>query len=122
MHWPLMAATAIVGLLAACADEPTRRVGNARASGFLSDYSILQKRQEGEAVLAYRNLATSGGKYDKGPLEPVTVWLAGDSSLKKVEPAQRQQLADASHATLNNQSSRHARRSHGFEQWPQFTH
>lgn len=106
MNCRLTAASALALLLIACADEPTRRVENVRTSGFLADYSILQRGQEGEAALIYRNPSINIGQYTKVLLEPVTVWLASDSNLKRVEPAQRQQLADAFHAALRSELSK----------------
>jgi len=80
--------------------EETVRVDKVRRAGFLSDYSILRKGGEGEASLVYWNRNVDLSTYDKMMIDPVTIWLAPDSDLKKVSPKERSKLADEFHSAL----------------------
>ena len=92
-------------LLAGCANqsptgESTVRVESVKKSGFLEDYSILRKGGEGEASLVYWSQTANFAAYDKVVIDPVTVWLGPNSSLKNVSLKIRQQLANEFHAAI----------------------
>ncbi len=98
-------------LLAGCAGqspvaEPTVRIENVKKSGFLEDYSILRKGGEGEASLVYWSQTANFSAYDKVVIDPVTVWLGPDSSLKNVPPKVRQRLANEFHAAIVKELSK----------------
>ncbi len=98
-------------ILAGCAGqsptgESTVRVENVKKSGFLEDYSILRKGGEGEASLVYWNRTANFAAYDKVVIDPVTVWLGPNSSLKNVSPRVRQQLANEFHAAIFKELSK----------------
>ncbi len=98
-------------LLAGCAGqsptgESTVRVESVKKSGFLEDYSILRKGGEGEASLVYWNRTANFAAYDKVVIDPVTVWLGPNSSLKNVSPKVRQQLANEFHAAIVKELSK----------------
>jgi hypothetical protein len=79
----------------------TEQMKDVRAvGGFLPDPSLLRPGDPGGAALAYRNPTAVFSSYDKVLLDPVTIWLAPDSSLSATAPAQRQALADTFHANI----------------------
>ena len=91
-------------MVAGCAGQnpvgaPTTRVEVApeevMKTGFLKDYSILQKGGEGEANLVYWNPTADFSGYHSVIIDPVTVWLGSGSDFNKVPPAERQELANA---------------------------
>jgi hypothetical protein len=60
---------------AACASAPSQP-HSTETSGFLGDYSLLQKGGEDEALLVYRRPGASLAGYDKVLLDPITVWAS----------------------------------------------
>ena len=98
-------------ILAGCAGqsptgESTVRVESVTKSGFLEDYSILRKGGEGEASLVYWSQTANFAAYDKVVIDPVTVWLGPNSSLKNVSPKVRQRLANEFHAAIVKELSK----------------
>ncbi len=89
----------VVALLTGCAG--TQQTRTAEKSGFLGDYSMLRKGQEGEAQLVYKNPKADFAAYDKVMVDPVTIWLGEESKLKKVSPEHRQHLANNLWARIN---------------------
>ncbi len=90
----VLLATLFVG----CAQtEQARKV---EISGFLGDYSILQKGKEGEALLIYINPNTDFAVYDKVIFDPVTVWRGEGSRLDEVPEADLQRLANYLHTAI----------------------
>lgn len=90
----VLLATLFVG----CAQtEQARKV---ETSGFLGDYSILQKGKEGEALLIYINPNTDFAVYDKVIFDPVTVWRGESSKLYDVPEADLQRLANYLHTAI----------------------
>ncbi|MCP4577302.1 MAG: DUF3313 domain-containing protein [Deltaproteobacteria bacterium] len=80
--------------------EPTVKVEGVRKSGFLEDYSILQKGGEDGMNLVYVNSKTDFAHYDKIIVDPLTIWLSPKSNLSKVLPKERQNLANELHAVI----------------------
>ena len=92
-------------LLASCAGqnpvgEPTVKVEGVRKSGFLKDYSILQKGRKDGMNLFYVNPKVDFADYNKIIIDPVTIWLSPESNLNKVLPKERQELANELHAVI----------------------
>ena len=111
MRFRILGAFFGVLLLAGCAGqsptgESTVRVESVKKSGFLEDYSILRKGGEGEASLVYWSQTANFAAYDKVIIDPVTVWLGPNSSLKNVAPKVRQQLANEFHAAIVKELSK----------------
>lgn len=82
--------------LAACAG---RSVGD-EGSGFLDDYSALEKGRGDEAQLLYIDPEASFASYDRIIVDPVTVWTAGEPS------EELRELADHLDAALREQLAR----------------
>ncbi len=105
MRFGILGVSVGILILAGCAGqsptgESTVRVESVKKSGFLEDYSILRKGGEGEASLVYWNRTANFAAYDKVVIDPVTVWLGPNSSLKNVSPKVRQRLANEFHAAI----------------------
>ena len=75
---------AVVALISGCA--ATQQTSTAEPAGFLGDYSMLQKGEEGQAQLRYINQSATWANYKKVVVDPVTVWLGKDGQLKEIEP------------------------------------
>ena len=81
-------AVAILGAVLAigvgCAlTQQTRQVGH---SGFLRDYSALSPGSSGEVLQIYIDLDADFAGYKQVMIDPVTVWLEGDSGLAGLPP------------------------------------
>ena len=74
---------ATVLLLASGCQTPLPTRGT-KTSGFLKDYSQLKPGGSGRAKLVYTDSAADFAKYDKIIVDPVTVWVKGDSRLAKL--------------------------------------
>ncbi len=100
--------TSVLGLvgglffaLAGCETDATTSSGDSvRSSGFLSDYSMLRQGDEGEAISIYWNDQADFNSYSNMLIEPVTIWADPDSDLNQVPAEERQELANAFHAAL----------------------
>jgi hypothetical protein len=87
-----------VGLLSGCAS--TYQARNAKASGFLGDYSKLRPGQGEEALYVYFNPMADFKRYTKITLDPVQVYAARGSALTKLPKADLQNLVNYLEATL----------------------
>jgi hypothetical protein len=87
--------------LAGCETESTSAVGDSvRSSGFLSDYSMLRKGEEDQAISVYWNDQVDFNTYTKMLIEPVTIWTSPDAELNEVPAEERQEFANAFHAAM----------------------
>lgn len=91
----------IILLLSAC--STTHQARKATASGFLGDYSQLQKGAEGEALLIYRNPEADFSSYRSIMLDPVRIYASEDSKLAGVPREQLQSLANYLDAAIREQ-------------------
>jgi hypothetical protein len=69
--------------LVSCA-SPAKRLLHGEPSGFLDDYSKLERAGAAPNLLVYRNPDARWPEYDKVLLEPVTLWRSGRKSLEPV--------------------------------------
>ncbi len=81
-------------------DATTTTGDSVRSSGFMSDYSMLRRGGEGQAISVYWNDQADFNSYSKMLIEPVTIWANPDSELSEVPAEERQQLANAFHAAM----------------------
>lgn len=90
-----IAAIAFSGLMAltvaGCAT--TRQSRSVEPSGFLRDYSQLEKGHGKEALLRYANPNTDFTKYDKIIIESIAIFAAKDSDLSKLDVERSTMLA-----------------------------
>lgn len=96
-------AAALMMLAAACsttqqapAPETTQQTA-ALESGFLSNYSLLEPGEKGQADLRYVNPSVNWASYTKILLEPVSFW---DADTSKVSPSDQQVLCSYFYNTL----------------------
>ncbi|HOO21907.1 MAG TPA: DUF3313 domain-containing protein [Kiritimatiellia bacterium] len=78
----------------------TYQVRNAPASGFLGDYSQLERGGRGRPLLIYRDPAADFTAYKRIQIDPVAGYIGAHSRLQKIAPEDRQALLDYFHATL----------------------
>lgn len=74
---------ACVVFVVGCAQ--TEQAGKVETSGFIRDYSLLQRGGEGEALLVYRNPQADFSTYRTVYVEPVIVLLSKQSSVPQEE-------------------------------------
>lgn len=92
-------ALALLCLLAACASTSQGR--DAKASGFLGDYSQLKQGQEGQALWRYVNPEARPAAYNAILMEPIAVYSSQeDSALAKVPLSEMQGLVNYFDATI----------------------
>jgi hypothetical protein len=98
-------AVATVALLGLAACSTTRQVRSVDESGFLGDYSQLQKGTGDQAKLVYINPAADWNKYTKVYIEPVELWKSDDkdSPLGKLTPENQALLVNLLYTDLNNE-------------------
>jgi hypothetical protein len=93
-----------VMLLALTACKTTRQVSMDMEdkSGFLGDYSMLQKGTKGEANYVYFDKNANWAKYTKVWIKPVELWASDDpdSALGKLSDESKQILVDSAYAAL----------------------
>jgi hypothetical protein len=102
---PVLAAIAAVAVLGLTACSTTRQVRSVDESGFLGDYSQLQKGEGDQAKLIYINPTVDWNKYTKVYIEPVELWKGDDkdSPLGKLSPDDQQMLVNFFYTELNNE-------------------
>ena len=101
-HITCLAMAAIL-TLGACAKSQQGR--NTQPTGFLGDYSMLQKGGDDEALLIYRKQGIPLNKYYKVIIDPVVVWMDPDSDLADLDAATRQHLANRLHYYMRKELS-----------------
>ncbi len=75
----------------------------AQPSGFLKDYSNLQKGEGEDPLLFYINPETDFSKYTKIFIKPLEVWKQSDDSLKDVSEEDLNMLAYFLYQSLNTE-------------------
>jgi hypothetical protein len=93
----LFCALTTLALLVGCA--PTRQPrGEVQTSGFLRDYSILEKGGEDQAKLRYVDPKADFSRYQAVLVDSVTLWSGPE--LAKLKPEQKQALVDHAYEAL----------------------
>lgn len=88
----ITAAILAVLLVTGCA--ATKQGSEVKKSGFLGDYSMLDKGAEGQALMRYENPKAQWNQYNKVMVDAVSVWTSPDSDLANIPAAERQKLAN----------------------------
>ena len=81
----------------------TKQARDTESSGFLTDYSMLKKGEEGEASKMYINPVyerKSCKTYDKILIGPIAIWTHDGSNLNDLPSEDRQTLVDHLHGSL----------------------
>jgi hypothetical protein len=103
----LAAVTAVaVALLSATTGcKTTRQARSVEESGFLGDYSQLQKGTGDQAKLVYINTNADWNKYTKIYIAPVELWKGDEtnSPLGELSPENQKMLVDYLYTSLNNE-------------------
>ncbi|GJL60227.1 MAG: lipoprotein [Nitrospirales bacterium] len=87
--------------MAACAT--TQQANTVERSGFLDDYSILQKGAgDSEALLRYVNPVADWKQYTKVMIDPVQIWIGEGSSLRNIPQEDRIRLTSLLLGKLRN--------------------
>ena len=86
-------AVAMAGI-AACVSTKQGKNSDLETSGFLGDYSMLEKGGEGEAILKYRKPGHDFSQYEKVLIKPVSIWSTGDFDHNDISEEQKQEFAD----------------------------
>lgn len=98
----LVVAGLLLGGLTAC--RTTHQVGESEQdfSGFLGDYSQLQRGKKGEANFVYFAPAVNWKKYTKIYIRPIELWKSGepDTPLGRMSPKNQQWLVNCFHTAL----------------------
>jgi hypothetical protein len=61
-------------------------------SGFLKDYSLLEKGKEGQALRVYKKDTVSWKKYKKIMIDPVQIWAKSDSDINQIDRVKLEKL------------------------------
>jgi xanthosine utilization system XapX-like protein len=96
---PALAACLLVGLVG-CAT--TRQVKEDQQSGFLGDYSMLEKGEKGEANYIYIDTNANWSKYTKIWIKPVELWKSDDpeSRINKMDEETQKMLPQEAYNAL----------------------
>jgi hypothetical protein len=100
----IIAASLLVGGLTGC--DTTKQVSETPKdfSGFLGDYSLLEKGPSGMANYVYFDHATDWSKYTKIYIKPIELWKSNDpdSPFGKMSPEDQQKLVSFFNTSLAN--------------------
>ena len=101
---PALAACLLVGLTG-CAT--THRVSEDKQSGFLGDYSMLEKGEKGAANYVYVDKNANWSKYTKVWIKPLELWKSDDpeAPLGKMSEESRQMLMESFYAAFYEAAS-----------------
>ena len=91
MQFVLTLMVLFLALSSGCVE--TEQAKSVKQSGFLDDYSILRKGEQGQALLVYRNPHTKFSNYEKVAVDPVTIWKEKGSELEGVSDSDLHRLA-----------------------------
>ena len=95
---------ALMVLMVGCAR--TQKAPTAKQTGFLGDYSKLQKGTADEEVLFYKNPNAQWSGYDKLLLDPVTAWRGEESKDEGMAEEDVQSMIDNFYAMLHAELSK----------------
>jgi hypothetical protein len=88
-------------LISGCAT--TQQTRGVETSGFIGDYSQLQKGGGERALLYYVNPSVNFSDYNKVMLDPVTIWRVKDSNLEDVPKEELENLAHYLYSAVREQ-------------------
>jgi hypothetical protein len=98
----------VLVLMGACAK--TQQARKVVQTGFLEDYSILQKGQGAQqALLRYINPSADWKYYDKVIIDPVQLWMGKDSHLRNIPREERIRLTTLFYGKLRDSLLSHYR-------------
>ncbi len=100
MRERVLAVLATLVALSACGNAPPPAV---ETSGFLGDYSQLEKGRGDQAQLIYINSEAHFARYDKMMVDPVVVWSGEQAATSDASAEDLQALADSLGASLREQ-------------------
>ncbi len=93
----------VLVLLAMTACATTQQASTVGRSGFLDDYSILQKGTgDSEALLRYVNPIADWKHYTKVLIDPIQLWMGEGSSLRHIPREDRIRLTSLLRGKLQN--------------------
>jgi hypothetical protein len=93
----------LVCAMVACSATRGRRKGEVPQSGFLRDYSQLEKLEDWPAREAYFNPNAQWSRYDSIQIDSVTLWA--DKSIDKLSAEDQQMLTDTLYMALHEELS-----------------
>jgi hypothetical protein len=93
----------LVCAMVACSATRGRRKGEVPQSGFLRDYSQLEKLEDWPAREAYFNPNAQWSRYDSIQIDAVTLWA--DKSIDKLSAEDQQMLTDTLYMALHEELS-----------------
>jgi hypothetical protein len=98
----LTSGLAAVLLLGAAGCATTRQVSEDKQSGFLGDYSMLQKGEKGAANYVYADKSANWAKYTKVWIKPLELWKSDDpeAPLGKMSDETKQWLMESFYAAF----------------------
>ena len=99
MRQGVLAVLATLVALSACGSDPPA----VETSGFLGDYSQLEKGRGDQAQLVYINPEANFARYDRILLDPVVVWTGEQAATSDASAEDLQALADSLGAALREQ-------------------
>jgi hypothetical protein len=99
----LVLAAFLVAGLAGCA--ATKQARSVETSGFLGDYSMLNKGEKGEALLAYQNPKADWPSYRMMQLDPVVIYRRGELKNTSIPKEDLQRVANNFHQLLKQEVS-----------------
>jgi hypothetical protein len=93
----------VLPAITGCSTIHQQRVEKIIKSGFIKDDNRMQEGKEGQARFVYIKDDHNWSKYDKIMIDPVHLVLTDDSDMAKVDPDERQQMADYLHFKLREE-------------------
>ena len=96
---PVLAAGLLLGVTAC---KTTRQVREDNQSGFLGDYSLLEKGEKGAANYGYIDKNANWANYTKVWIKPLELWKSDDpeTPLGKMSEESRQMLMESFYASM----------------------
>ena len=93
----------VLGPLVLASCTPTYQTRSVKPSGFLGDYTEFKKGKDDQTLVVYVNPAAKWKQYDKIMIDPITIYAAKKSDLKKMSTKDRQALVDYLAAALRKE-------------------
>ncbi len=91
-------------LVSGCAR--TKQARSVQDSGFLGDYSMLEKGKKGEALETYRNPDADWPSYSKILLDPVAIWSRAEKRIDSTPQEDLQMLANNFYSLIYKEFSK----------------
>jgi hypothetical protein len=105
-HLSIFIMLVIAAAFVICGCARTKQARSVNQSGFLGDYSMLEKGKKGEALQIYKNPDADWPSYTKIMLDPIAIWSRVDKRIDSAPQEDLQRVANNFYSLISQELSK----------------